>query len=502
MKKVLIALAAVLVVAAIAVSLYLTRPIEVFGSSMRASTVALSFDAEKITSFDDLLAKIGEFPFAKCADLGDYPIYPEQAERLRSAYPGIAFRYQLFKDLCGVRYPADCTEIDLSNMDTVDVPTLISDLSAFDKVSVVTFGAKRIKVSERDALVSAHPDIRFQVVATYDVCGKEVREDCESLDLTDVTPDETLAEQLSCLKNLKSVDLHGVDLSQEEKLKLIRELPHVEFGMTAVLAGQEYETSIETLDLNKKKIGDLTEFDQALALFPKLTKVEMCGCGISNEDMAALCESHPSIKFAWRVYLGQWSLRTDDVAFSVLIVNYKHKRLRTPDVQVLKYCPDLQALDLGHQALTDLSWIPEYVPELRILILADNAISDLTPLAQLKHLHYLEFFVNRVTDVTPLAQCKELVDLNISYNPIRDVTALYDLPIIERLWLESIQAPAAQVNALKQAHPNATVINVGSGSVDQGWRTHQRYYDMIQMYYSHNYIAESFSKYDGLVFQD
>ena len=569
MKKVLIILAVILILAATALGFYLTRPIEVFGSTMRASTVILNFDADTIPSFDELVAKIGEFPLAKCADLGDYWIYTEQAEQLHNKYPHIAFRYKLHT-LCGVGYPADATEVDLSTASNLDVPTLISDLKAFDKVSVITFGSKWITVPERDALVAAYPGIRFDVIATYDVCGKPIREDCEVLDLTDVTPDETLAEQLSCLKNLKSVDLHGVKMSLEEKLKLKEALPDIEIGTTVKIAGQEYDTTTQTLDLsdrsidnfeefhqvltlfsklktidlhgveipraemlklsealpdvqvgmtitigdqeydtatdmldlNNQKVGNFNEFQQTLNLFYNLKRVEMCGSGVSNENMEILCSDHPNIKFVWRVYMGQWSLRTDDIAFSVLIVNYRHNRLRTKDVQVLKYCPDLQALDLGHQALTDLSWVPEYVPKLRILILADNNISDLTPLGELKHLHYLEFFVNKVTDVSPLGNCKELVDLNISYNPIRDVTALYDLPIIERLWMESTYVPPKQIQTLKESHPDAKVVDVGSGSVDQGWRSHQRYFDMIDMYYSHNYVAESFSKYDGLVFPD
>ena len=71
---------------------------------------------------------------------------------------------------------------------------------------------------------------------------------------------------------------------------------------------------------------------------------------------------------------------------------------------MLKYCTDLRALDIGHQAITDLSVIGEHLTELRVLIIADNKVTDLTPLSNLRHLHYLEFFVNRVSDLSPLAE--------------------------------------------------------------------------------------------------
>ena len=62
------------------------------------------------------------------------------------------------------------------------------------------------------------------------------------------------------------------------------------------------------------------------------------------------------------------------------------------------------------------SIIGEYLTELRVLILADNCIWDISPLSNLKHLHYLELFLNRIYDLSPLRDLHELVDVNISYN--------------------------------------------------------------------------------------
>lgn len=502
MKKCFAAILAVLVFAAICAAFYLSRQIDVFGTDVKANATEISFDNIEIPGFSPLKEKLASFPFLESADLGDFPIYPKEVSELKDAYPEIEFEYKLYKNFGKLSFPADTKEIDLSPVAIGDIGEVMDSLSEFSSVEKVVFGENIITSEERNALEEAYPEITFVVTATYDIFGKAIREDADTIDLTDTAPDETLADRLSVFKNLKYVDLHGIDFTNEDKYVLIDRYPDVEFGFTAYIAGKELDSSDEFIDLNWTPVRDLELFERELTLFPRANRIEMCGSGVSNEDMAMLCEKYPGIKFVWRVYMGQWSCRTDAVAFSVLIANYEHKRLTSRDIEVLKYCPDLEALDLGHQALTDISCIPEYMPKLRILILADNMISDLSPLSKLKHLHYLEFFVNRVTDLSPLAECKELVDLNISYNyGIKDITPLLDLPLLERLWLEHVAVSAADVNLLRETYPEARIVNVGKGSIDQGWRSHTRYWDMIDMYHN-DYISESFSKYDGLVYPD
>ena len=269
---------------------------------------------------------------------------------------------------------------------------------------------------------------------------------------------------------------------------------------TVTYRGKEYDKSLTVLDLSGKKMteADLPELKEAAAQFTNLQKIVLCDCGLSNEILDNL-QNEIGIRVVWRVKLGtQWSLRTDAVAFSVLIMNYKHIRMTSADLEVLKYCPDLLALDLGHQALTDLSKIAEYLPELRLLIIADNQVSDLSPLANLKHLHYLEIFVNRVTDLSPLASLRELVDVNISYNPISDITPLLNSPMMQRVWLESTRVSADGVNLLRETYPEAKIVNIGEGSVDQGWRWgNARYEQMMNMWYN-NYYGSEFQKYDDL----
>ena len=171
--------------------------------------------------------------------------------------------------------------------------------------------------------------------------------------------------------------------------------------------------------------------------------------------------------------------------------------MTSDSIQVLKYCTDLRALDLGHQAISDLSVIGDYLPELRLLILADNQVRDLTPLKKLKHLHYLELFVNRISDISPLKDLHELVDVNISYNGgLYDIEPLLYSPMMERIWLESTSVGGNGFALLEQTYPDAKIVRFGSGSVDQGWRWgHPRYEQMMDMWFN-DYYGDEFSKFD------
>lgn len=269
---------------------------------------------------------------------------------------------------------------------------------------------------------------------------------------------------------------------------------------TAVLCGKAYDVHSTELNIARTKIEDIDKFSEELAQFTDLTYIDMCDCWLSNEKMEILCERFPDVKIVWKLYLGperKWSLRTDAVAFSVLIARSDYTKLKNEDLEIFKYCTDLVALDLGHQAITDITNLCEYLPNLRLLILADNRLTDISPLANLEHLHYLELFVNRITDITPLAECRELVDVNVSYNDIKDFSPLYDMPMLERLWLEKTKIPYSDLEGLVAMYPEAKVVFYGEGSVDQGWRVHERYTDYKDMFVNHTDgpLPESIAKF-------
>ncbi len=427
--------AALITGAVLAFYIYSVRPIKVYGMTLRADTASINLENKNIKSVGELVNALAPFKRLKKLELGDFPVPPNDEEKLISAFPNAEINYKCCVSFHGELIPANEEVLDLSEK----------------------------KLTEQD--IDALPVV------------------------------------LNQLPKVKKVNLRGKTISLALQKKLSKDFPSIDFGWEITLLGKTYDSDADELDLSGNKKATPELILEYAPLFSNLKRIDMSDCGASNEEMEMLRNALPHIKIVWRIHMGRWSLKTDAVAFSVLIYDYSHTRLKSEDIEVLKYCTDLQALDLGHQAITDISVLGDYLPQLRLLILADNQVSDLTPLSKMKHLHYIELFVNsrKLVDLSPLSACKELVDVNVSYlHNVRDISPLYDLPILERVWFEHTPIPKEQVNILKEKHPDTKIVTEGTGSIDQGWRTHERYFAMIGMFHDKDCkeLSESFSKYD------
>ena len=484
-------------------SCQINREVEIFGHTVQADTTEITFSGDEIPGIAELSENLKLLTKLEKVNLGGFHMFEEEMRSLSAEFPGITFVYIPFVSVAGRTVTNDVESLDLSGSSDLDPEVLKQELSALKNLKSVTFGDDPIPADDLAQLTTAFPQVEFAAIVTYTVAGKDYREDITELDLSGSPVTENLVDLLECFPLLEEINLHDTGMPLEQLLELKTAYPDLFLKADVELAGVMLSTETEELDFNFRWIPNYERFFETLVLFDRLTKAEMCDCGLTNEQLAALREAYPDTKFVWRIYLGKWSLRTDAVAFSVLITRFDYRRMTSADIEVLKYCTDLQALDLGHQAITDISVIGEYLTDLRVLIVADNSITDLSPLANLPHLHYLEFFMNQVRDLTPLAQCRELVDLNISYNyGLSDITPILDLPILERLWMVSVSVSQADIALLRETYPNTIISLYGNGSTDGGWRTHPRYYAMINMYYNRDYISEEFSKYDGMADTD
>ena len=486
---------------------------ELFGHPCDIYMENISFEGSEITDIYRLENGLSRFTNLKSVDLGTYHVYAEQAPQLQSVFPGVLFKYSTWVQIEGVDYPVETESISLSDHGYENVDTLIEKLSLLPNLKTVTFGENHITAFDKNLLSGTFPNVDFEVVEVYDLCGLTIPADVESIDLSSkrfvITPDniESLKNDLKLFPDLKYVDFHEQKLTWDERMEFVRAYPDLDFGWTVTYRDVEYD-SMETteIDLSKQyiSINELPILKELTEQMHGLEKLIVCDCGLDNETLGEFRNEIPNVKLVWRIRMGKWSLRTDQVTFSVLIYHYDYERLRSKDIEVLKYCTDLRCLDLGHQSIVDISVIGEYLPELRLLIMADNWINDLTPLAKCKHLHYLELFVNNLTDISPLAELHELVDVNISYNRrLSDITPLLNSPMMERVWLESTSVSSEDFDLLEATYPNAKVVRVvrGRPSVDQGWRDGSaRYAQMMDMWFN-NYYGDEFSKYDYLAIE-
>ncbi len=267
---------------------------------------------------------------------------------------------------------------------------------------------------------------------------------------------------------------------------------------TAALTFQNAVTAAadaEYVDLGGVKadtIGGLIGFLQKL---PNLKKVDMFATPVYAKQIRQLTQALPQVEFGWTMCIEcrnphhpeitRHLIRTDATAFSTLH-NSQCTQHTSEDFEILKYCKNLLALDIGHNAVTGLDFL-RYLPKLRVLIIGRNSVTDLSPIRNCPDLEYLEAFTNRIESVEPLLSCPHLMDLNIPNNRIKDPELFAQMTSLKRLWafnyawayeMDVDRVPAAVKTLIRNALPD-TRINWYAAGTDE-WRTPHEHYAVIR----------------------
>ena len=253
------------------------------------------------------------------------------------------------------------------------------------------------------------------------------------------------------------------------------------FHFTCKWNGIEFSDESETLDLTKAKeaLGDKS-FRLLLDLCPNVKYVDNSNKRLpSNDTFIPLMEERPDIHFEWVVHLrGEHYCPTNATAYSTLNHTDYGARLKDEHMELLKYVPGLKALDVGHNAFTNLNFL-QYFPDLELLIISNNDnVDDLTEVGKLKHLKYLEVHNTHVSDLSPLANCTEILDLNVSSTWVTDLSALDEITSLDRFWANNLKKlPESEQKRFKELHPNCTAdFTVKGSAISHKWREHERYY--------------------------
>ena len=279
--------------------------------------------------------------------------------------------------------------------------------------------------------------------------------------------------------------------------------------VTLTVGDQTFSASPDAteLDLGDLKLPDSDEAYDALEAFiqqlPALTKLDMFSTDIPVKRVLYLGEKYSQIKFGWTILIPCTNterrdrpphrLRTDDTAFST-----QHNLSCTSHGQdvweILKYCPDLLALDLGHNnTIDDMSFL-NYCPNLRVLIISFNISQkgtkkpyvDISPIGKMKDLEYLEICKSNIADISPLANCTKLVDLNISTSYIKDLSPLSGLKSLRRLYLYGCDGTGKPIdkNKVRELQEQLPDCEINNTHVNCGghWRHHHRYDTLAHMF--------------------
>lgn len=288
-----------------------------------------------------------------------------------------------------------------------------------------------------------------------------------------------LAAELAALPQGAVADLDWTGLKLADMAALAATRPDLRYTWDVTFGGVTVpgDTTVLDLDSLTKDTIKTTFLRQALTCLTQLTHVTMFEQKISVKDMESIMADFPQITFDWSVQIGTYRIRTDATAFSTL-KGRQEPRFTAKDMAPLKYCTQLEAIDLGHNNVSDLSFLTQW-PHLKILIIIDSKkpVTDLTPLAELNELEYVELFMQGITDLTPLANKPKLLDLNLCHNSVTDLTPLYSDTSLERLWISYNKGLSdEQVAAFQEAVPGCRVETVEYQSTGAGWREHERYF--------------------------
>lgn len=229
-------------------------------------------------------------------------------------------------------------------------------------------------------------------------------------------------------------------------------------------------------DTRELTVTEAEGAEEALKMLPRLEKVDMRAVDWSTEDMERLEAQYPEIDFVWTLHFGSWTVTSDITCFSTLRTGEKgnHRYTNAELYPLLRFCRHLRALDLGHNALTDLTLIGQ-MRQLQVLILADNGtLTDISPLADLSELYYLELFLCRnIEDFSPLFGLTKMTHLNLSYDRLPDLSFLENFPELQYGWFRSTGITHEQAADYLAAHPDVTLL-AGSptdpSSTAFGWR--------------------------------
>jgi len=388
----------------------------------------------------------------------------------------ISFSWQV--EVGGVTLTNTDTTLDLSGK-TLDAETLMQDIYYLPALTAVDITDTNIGAEDGAALEARYPNISF--LRTIDLFGVKVNTDATELDLTKatITDDTQLTDALSSLKKLTSCNLVGQTVSFETMAALEERYPLVTFSFSFELFGQQLTPETTEVNLQGQTFTSTEEVAAGLTHMPNLTLCDMCGTGLTNEQMVALQTQFPAVKFVWYVQVGAWQLRTDIQAFTTqnrklfpdnaaTFTKTGNTRLTDEDTAGLAYCTDLVYLDLPGDKITDISFVKNLL-KLRMLNIGSNKITDISAVSSLADLEYLEIYSNPITDFAPITGLTKLTHLNCARTGLADITALSGMKQLKMLWLMNTKVTKDDLAKLIAALPECTISSRGSNVIAGDW---------------------------------
>ena len=325
-------------------------------------------------------------------DVSSLGLTAREIAELERKYPDKRFTTSVVR-MMGREIDPESTTLDLRGTQAIDPAEISEALALLPGVMEVDLRGTPLTAEQIAALYAACPDVRF--LCTCATPGPMTTED-EQVTLPGGTYDDLRAcmSFIDYMPNLQTMDARAIALNESECQQIMGD-PHADkLILSFTVYGRQVSTLDTELNLDGVALSGREAVERLLERLPRLTKLSLCDCGISEQDMGALFDAHPEVKFIWWISFGKYRLRTDATAFTTNLYANNKEHYNSETFEPLRYCTDLMYLDIGHCDLTSLE-IFRGLTKLRVLILADNDITDISPLSGMNDLEYVELFLNR-----------------------------------------------------------------------------------------------------------
>ncbi len=427
---------------------------------------------------DESIANLDKYPGLKKVDLSGSTCYAAIAEYIAS-HPEVEVTYTV--SLGGVDVSAQTSDLILLP-GTYDYDTMLENLRYLTQVTAISLPKTGLSPDQIDALGEAYPDVAVSYTVEFN--GMEIGADVTELNLADYDTAklDIALEKLSMMPQITKVELMKEDGTSSFTVDQVKQLqkaaPHIAFNYMVELFGKTVSTADEVVDFSKCDVSSEEALRSAMDILTHVSKVRVVGCDLKNETLGAIQADYPHTKLVWRVYVAGNPYLTDE---EMLFLSQSH--LDNSNCGNLKYMTSAKYIDAGHsEQLTDVSWLA-YMPELEILILSGSPIRDISAMSVCTKLEWLELtFCNYLSDISVVKNLTSLRFLNIGYTAVSDISAVNDLPL-ERFHALSTDAPHADYEAYKEAHPDCWTTYKGSKQpYGYGWRYDDHGYTFFEYY--------------------
>lgn len=405
-------------------------------------------------------------------DLRGTGVSLDHYESVRQQLPNCEIRYDL--PFQGGFYADDTTEITIKSL-TAEEIALLDYLPQLKKVNAEGC----TDYEQLQALAAHRPDCA--VSYTVSLYGKDYAQDTKELSFGSEQLDlQQLRSALAWLPEMASIHFDQPTVAAADLVQLQSDYPDIAFTWEKDAFGTTYSSDLTEIDLSGMYFASLETVAEELVWFPNLEKVILCNTGTDEknlfdyETLAAFREKmRPEYKVVFSVDINGIEVRTDETYF--MPAKY-HKVVTNFQVQNLKYCEDMICVDLGHMAISNISFV-EGMPHLKYFIVIDSPLMYIDSISTCKELIYLEFFWTWINDFTPLVGCTALQDINVARTN-GDPMTFAQMPWLKNLWIDGFDIKASERPELEAALPNTNIKYCDGEMTANGWRDLPNYFAM------------------------